>query len=90
VTTPVGLTRAEEEREQQQSPEPRARSPVAPPGAALCRASVPPGGGDCGAAATVTVVWSDADRTPMCDECAQRTQQLAQSHRAAVKVESVR
>ena len=86
MTAPVGLTRAEEEREQQLAPAPRAVV-IAPPGAARCRASVLPTGAACPAEARVLVRWSDGDGTPMCVECAGRTQQLAQSYRAAVRVE---
>jgi len=86
--TPVGLTRAEEASAQRQ---PEVRVVVkAPPGAVKCRASVPPDGADCAAAATHLVSWPDGDTTPMCRDCSMRTEQLAESHRAPIRVEPIR
>lgn len=79
MTKPVGLTRAEEEREHKQ---PEIRVVVrAPPGAEKCRASVLPDGGACPAAATYRVTWKDGDTTLMCRECALRMEQTAQPSR---------
>lgn len=82
---PVGLTRAEQAAEE---------APAAPrvvvhaqPGARKCRASVPPSGDSCPAAATRVVVWPDGDRTETCAECAGRLAQQALSHKSSVRVE---
>ena len=64
MTRPVGLTRAEEEHEQQQ---PEVRVVVkAEPGARACRIGKAVSGVDCVAAATCRVVWTDGDRTDAC------------------------
>ena len=90
MTNPIELTRAEEEREQQQ-PEPRVVA-AAPPGVVRCRASVPPDGSDCKAAAKVTIVWSDPyDKpTPVCFDCAKRLNQQAETHHKTLRIEPIR
>lgn len=52
-----------------------------------CRISVPPNGDTCTNDATCKIVWSDGEKTPACDECAMRTQQIAQSHNTSVSVD---
>ena len=89
MTAPIGLTRAELDLEQR-STGPRV-AVVASPDATRCRASVPPNGDGCVAAARYRVVWQGAESenppTAMCPDCALRTQQLAQSHRTSVGLE---
>ena len=89
MTAPFGLTRAEAEREQQQ---PAVRvTVVAPPGKPTCKISVPPDGGACSAQATCRIVWQSRDGkdepTLACKDCAERMEQLAASHRTAIRVE---
>jgi hypothetical protein len=86
-TNPIGLTRAEEEREQQRPGGPRVVV-AAPPGAVRCRMSVPPNGDDCPAAAVARIVWpgEPSEPTPACLECVQRTTMLAHSHRCSIRV----
>jgi hypothetical protein len=82
---PIGLTRAEEERERSHEP-PTATVP-APPGALACRIGVPPEGRGCGAAATGLLVWPDGDKTPACAACAAQMAVVAQAHHSSVRVE---
>lgn len=88
---PVGLTRAEEERERDTTT--RAARPQAPAGAARCVAALPPDGRACGAAAAYLVVWPDPEdrKTAACAECANRFLALAGStgHGSRVSVESL-
>jgi hypothetical protein len=86
VATPIGLTRAEEEREQERPPGPRVVV-VAPPGAEKCRISVPPNGDDCPAAATGHIVWfgEEKQRTLACDDCARAMSLQAQSVHSSIR-----
>lgn len=89
MTNPIGLTRAEEASEQRQA-EPHVVV-VAPPGVIRCRASVPPNGDDCKAAATCTILWPDGDETPACGDCARRLNQQAETqHHTTLRVEPIR
>ena len=87
MTSPVGLTRAEEEA--LQPPAPRVVV-VAPPGVPTCRV-LQPGGEGCPAAATCRIVWASRDGqdkpTSACADCAERLQQLASAHRTILSVE---
>ena len=88
MTSPVGLTRAEEAQESQQ---PAVRIVVkAPPGAQVCRVGKAVSGVDCEAAATCRVVWPDGDRTLACADCAGRAELQAENLHAAVRVEPLR
>lgn len=92
MTTPIGLTRAEEALEQKP---PEVRVVVkAPPGALTCRVVVPPDGKECGAAATHRIVWPSRDGwdkpTSACKDCVVRMQQLAESHRTVIHIEPIR
>ena len=88
MTNPIGLTRAEEEHEQQR---PEVRVVVkAPPGAVVCRVGRAVTGIDCEAAATRQIVWPDDDVTPACDDCAQRAELQAQSFHRTLRVEPLR
>jgi hypothetical protein len=84
---PVGLTRAEEEKEH--PPTPSTQQPPAPAGAQRCVATLPPDGKMCGAEARWLVVWTDPDakKTPACTDCAKRFRALAQSHGSDIGVE---
>lgn len=88
MTSPIGLTRAEEEREQQQ-PETRVVVKAAP-GATLCRVGRAVTGIDCEAAATCRVVWPDGDKTNSCADCAERAQLQAKNLHFAVRIEPLR
>jgi hypothetical protein len=85
VTDPVGLTRAEEERERQVGGPPRSVV-VAPPGAPHCQAPVE-GGGACRAVPTVRVTWADGQKNVMCRDCADRAQKMTGA--AVVGVERI-
>jgi hypothetical protein len=87
---PVGLTRAEEERER---PAVASTSPTpAPAGVAECVAALPPDGRKCGAEARWLVVWPDpeAAKSPACTECAKRLRAQAQAHGSSVGVEPIK
>lgn len=86
---PVGLTRAEEEREGQAAPAPP--QPLAPAGAIACVAAVPPDGKKCGAEARWLIVWRDPDaaKSPMCTECAKRIRAQAHNLGCDVGVEPI-
>lgn len=84
---PVGLTRAEEEREQQ----PAAAQPPAQAGARSCVFTLPPDGKKCGATAAWLVTWPDpdADKSPACGDCAERIRALYRSAGRDVGLEPV-
>lgn len=86
---PVGLTRAEEEKEHPTTP--AAPQPPAPAGTARCVATLPPDGKVCGAAATWLVVWQDPDaaKTPACTDCAKRFREQARSYGRDIGVEPI-
>lgn len=88
MADPIGLTRAEEAQEQQQS----ARKPPepAPPGVARCRIPLQPSGDACPAAAKFVVVWPDNERTPACFDCGERMVLMAKSHKTDAKLEPLR
>lgn|GEM_PF-3254439 len=87
MTGPVGLTRAEEERERQLADPASPRAVVvAPPGAPHCQAPVE-GGAACRAVPTVRVTWADGQKNVMCRDCAARAQQLTGA--AVVGVERI-
>jgi|HubBroStandDraft_2_1064218.scaffolds.fasta_scaffold138638_1 hypothetical protein len=85
---PVGLTRAEEEKEH---PAPTSHQPQAPAGTAQCVATLLPDGRMCGAEARWLVVWTDpeAPKTPACTDCAKRFRAMAQSHGSNIGVEPI-
>lgn len=88
MTNPIGLTRAEEEREHQQ-PEPRVVI-KAPPGAIGCKVGRAVTGIDCDAAATCRVVWPDGDKTDACADCAERARLQAENLHFSIRIESLR
>lgn len=83
MTGPVGLTRAEEERERQLADPASPRAVVVAP---HCQAPVE-GGAACRAVPTVRVTWADGQKNVMCRDCAARAQQLTGA--AVVGVERV-
>ena len=86
---PVGLTRAEEAKEQQ--PAAPALHPAAPAGAIQCIATTQPDGKKCGAAATCLVVWNAEDaKSPVCDGCAEQFIAKARSHGSNIRLEPLR
>ena len=84
---PIGLTRAEEEKEAPVAPP--ASQPPAPDGTRRCVATVPPDGAACGAAARWLAVWVDpeAPKSPVCTECGKRLRATAQAHGTSVGFE---
>lgn len=86
---PVGLTRAEEEKENPAAVP--ANQPPAPDGVPKCIATLPPDGKVCGAEALWLVVWPDPEskKSPACTECAKRFRALAQSHGTSVGIEPI-
>jgi hypothetical protein len=84
---PIGLTRAEEEKEQTTAP--LMHQPPAPAGTRQCVATLPPDGAVCGAEARWLVVWRDPEspKSPACTDCAKRFQALARSHGSDIGVE---
>lgn len=88
MTTPIGLTRAEEALEQQQ---PEVRVVVkAAPGAPVCRVGRAVTGIDCEAAATCRVIWPDGDKTDACADCAERARLQAENLHFALHIEPLR
>jgi hypothetical protein len=86
---PVGLTRAEEEKEHPTALTPS--QPPAPIGTTECSASLPPDGKKCGAEARWLVVWRDPDakRDPVCTDCANRLRAQARSMYSDVGIEPI-
>lgn len=87
---PVGLTRAEEEREHPATPtEPQ---PPAPVGTVQCIATLLPDGKKCGAEALWFIVWLDPDdkKSPACTDCAKRLRTHARSIGSDVGIEPIR
>lgn len=88
---PIGLTRAEAEKEQE--PAPAKPQDPAPAGTVACIATVAPDGKRCGAEAKWLITWADSDakmpKSPMCTECAKRFRALAQSHNSSIGIESI-
>ena len=86
---PVGLTRAEQEKEHPTAP--AAPQEPAPAGAVQCIATTQPDGKKCGAAAVYLVVWNAEDaKSPVCAGCAEGFAATARSHGTNLKVEPLK